>query len=198
MATPQQDREARPVLLQAYKQRGLKPPTLPELQVAQAIARFESGYGLAWPKKIQPPPHNWGAVQCGHVAPCGPHCFEHLDHHADGSAYMGCFRRYPTRVAGAADFLRQLYRREGVPEAMRAGDATAVAGAMRATGYFEAPAEAYAEAIATHARAVAESLGERPAVVLARSDGWIKLLALGAVAAGAIKAARDTLGSDEG
>ena len=200
MPTPQQDREARPVLLEAYRLRGLPAPSLAELQTAQAIARFEGGYGLGWPKRIQPPPHNWGAVQCGHVAPCGPGCFEHLDHHADGSAYMGCFRRYPSRVAGAADFLRQLYRRTGVPEAMRKGDAMATATAMRSTGYFEAPANRYAQAIADNAAAIAASLGERTAVQLQTGDidGWIKVLTLGAMVAGAIKAARDSLSNDEG
>ncbi len=152
------DSEARAVLLEAFELRGIT-PTLPELQVAQAIARFEGGYGGGW-KDAGVGSNNWGAVQCGHTAPCGPGCFEYGDTHADGTGYRGCFRIYETPAKGAADFLRELYRREGVPEAMRAGDATRVAQRMRETGYFEAPAARYALAIENNAKDLAAQLGE--------------------------------------
>jgi hypothetical protein len=164
MPSAEQDRWARGVLRAAYVARGLPTPTRAELQASQAVARFEGGYGLGWPSSVQPPPHNWGAIQCGHTAPCGAGCFEHGDSHADGSSYRGCFRRYPTPVDGAADLLRELYRRPGVPEAMRAGDPAAIARAMRVSGYFEAPASRYADAIDRNAQAVASSLGEPLAV----------------------------------
>lgn len=188
MPTAQQDREARPILLVAYAVQGLPEPSMEELQVAQAIARFEGGYGLGWPSSIQPPPHNWGAIQCRHKAPCGPGCFEHGDSHADGTKYRGCFRRYPNRTAGAAAFLHQLYRRPGVPEAMRRGDAVGTAKAMRATGYFEAPADRYALAIQRNASQLAAALGEPDLVTMGGGKLSPRRLwpwALGAAAAGA-------------
>ena len=62
--------------------------------------------------------------------------------------------------------LREVYRRPGVPQAMRGGNATLVAQRMRAAGYFEAPAELYARAIANNAATIAKNLGERLAIDL--------------------------------
>ena len=139
-------------------------PTLAELQTAQAIGRFEGRYG-DWIAV-----NNWGAIQCAARAtddtPCPAGCVEHGDSNAEGVKYRGCFRVYATPVEGAAALLHQLYRREGVPEAMRAGNATATADAMRATRYFEAPAAKYAKAIADVAASIATSLGEELAVTL--------------------------------
>lgn len=157
------DTEARAILEEAFASRG-QTPTLAELQAAQAVARFEGGYGGGW-KDDGIGSHNWGAIQCGHTAPCEPGCFEYGDSHADGSGYRGCFRIYDSDVAGAAALLHELYRRADVPEAMVAGDATRVAEAMRATGYFEAPASSYAAAVEAHAGAIAEALGEPHLVV---------------------------------
>lgn len=158
------DHEARAVIRAAFAARGIAAPSLGELQAAQAIGRFEGGYGKGWGASGNGS-HNWGAIQCGHTAPCGPGCFEYGDSHADGTGYRGCFRRYPSAVAGAGGLLHELYRRDGVPEAMRDGDATRIASAMRATGYFEAPADKYARAIELNAAALAASVGEPHVVV---------------------------------
>jgi len=162
--TRKSDTEARSILEQAFALRGMPAVSLAELQTAQAIARFEGGYGDGWVGEGVGS-HNWGAIQCGHYAPCEPGCFQNGDSHADGAKYQGCFRIYPDDLAGAGALLHQLYRRQGVPEAMAAGDATAVAEAMRATGYFEAPATRYATAIETHAGELSASLGEPHLVV---------------------------------
>jgi len=155
------DSEARAVLLEAFAARGIVSPTLAELQGVGAIGRFEGRYGSGFGPGV----NNWGAIQCQQRPPCDPaKCIEHIDTHADGSKYGACFRRYPTPAAGAADLIRELYRRPGVPEAMRAGDASAVAHAMRATGYFEAPESNYALGIEKNAESIAASLGE-PAVM---------------------------------
>lgn len=158
------DDEARAIVAAAFASRGMPLATLPELQAVQAIGRFEGGYGRGW-KAQGAGSHNWGAIQCGHYAPCGPGCFPYGDSHADGEKYQGCFRIYADDVAGCADLVRELYRRSGVPEAMRAGDATMIAERMRATGYFEAPADQYAGAIENHARAIAAALDEPHVVV---------------------------------
>ncbi|MEZ4447568.1 MAG: hypothetical protein R3B72_51305 [Polyangiaceae bacterium] len=157
------DAEARTVLEAAFAMRQRPHPTLGELQGVGAIARFEGGYGGAW-TGAGADSHNWGAIQCSHQAPCSPGCFEHGDSHADGSGYRGCFRIYASHVAGAAALLHELYRRAGVPEALVAGDAAAVADRMRASGYFEAPSSAYASAIERHAAEIASSLGEPVAI----------------------------------
>ena len=56
--------------------------------------------------------------------------------------------------------MRELYRRDGVPEALKSGSATGIATAMRATGYFEAPVKRYAKGILGNAKSIAASLGE--------------------------------------
>lgn len=168
--SPASDRQARGVLVAAFAKRGMLAPTLPELQAAQAIGRFEGGYGKGW-GEAGAGSHNWGAVQCGHMAPCGPGCFEYGDSHADGSGYRGCFKRYESGVDGAAGLLHELYRRDGVPAAMRAGDAWRIAHAMRKTGYFEAPTGRYAKAIELHASALAVSVDEPHVVVRGGGHG---------------------------
>jgi hypothetical protein len=155
--------QARTVLEAAFAARG-HTPTLAELQIAQAIGRFEGRYGAWGPGNAS---NNWGAIQCGHVAPCGDGCFGHNDSHADGEVYAGCFRIFDSPQAGAEALLYQLYRREGVPGAMAMGSATGTAEAMRATGYFEAPATAYAKAIEAHSGLIAKDLGEPHMVSLA-------------------------------
>jgi hypothetical protein len=149
------DAEARKVILQAFELRGLPTPQLSELQGVGAIGRLEGGYGSALGGI-----NNWGMVQCRHRAPCQPGCAEATDTSAAGVKYQGCFRVYDSPIAGAADMLREIYRRPGTPEAMRAGDATAVAATMRAGGYFEAPAAFYAKGIASNASHIAKRLGE--------------------------------------
>jgi hypothetical protein len=154
------DGEARQVVRAAFAKRGMDSPRLAELQAAQAIGRFEGRYG-SWKAA-----NNWGAIQCG-APPCPENCFGHGDTDAEGVAYAACFRIYATPVDGAADLVRELYRREGVPEAMEQGNADLIAHRMRATGYFEAPEKLYAKAIASNAKQIALNNGEPLRVVRA-------------------------------
>jgi hypothetical protein len=157
--------KAREVLEAAFLARGLS-PTLKELQAVQGIGRFEGNWGAAFGGA-----NNWGAIQCpGKRPPCGQQCTEVTDTHAGGEPYQACVRRYASPVEGAADLVRELYRREGVPEALRAGIGRLIAERMRASGYFEAPVSKYASAIVAHAGKVADDLGEPRAVML---DGEI-------------------------
>ena len=156
------DQWAREVVLDAWAAQhpGLE-PTLAEIQAIQAVGRFEGSYGLATRPAAWVGSHNWGAVQCGHGAPCGDHCFETQDSHADGTVYRWCYKRYPSAVDGAADVVRLLTdKRPTVWAAMRAGSADDIAGQMRETGYHETPAPKYAERISANARELAEALGE--------------------------------------
>jgi hypothetical protein len=166
------DVEAREVVRAAFAKRGMDAPVLAELQGVQAIGRFEGRYG-SWKGA-----NNWGAVQCG-KPPCPPDCFAHVDTDASGKTYDVCFRRYTAPVDGAADLVRELYRRAGVPEGMAAGNADTIAERMRATGYFEGPPAMppetqyaksialYAKAIVANATQIALNLGEPLRVVRA-------------------------------
>lgn len=175
------DASARAVLLEAFERQNLR-PNAAALQAVQAIGRFEGNYGIAFGGA-----NNWGAIQCGAAPPCPPDCVELTDTHADGSKYQWCYRIYPTRVDGAADLIRELYRRPGVPEALASGDALAVATAMRESHYFEATAANYALAIERNAETIATNL-EEPWIVkrggrYGGSDGspWAPVFLFGAL-----------------
>lgn len=174
--------DARDVLYEAYAVREQPIETLAEVQCVQAISLLECQYGNAFGGS-----NNWGCIQCGQKPPCPPSCVEHGDSHADGSKYQACFRVYPTPLAGALDLLHELYRRPGVPEALRSGDTLAVAEAMRASGYFEAPAKKYALGIETRAKEIAGALHE-PWNVQVPSRRW-GVAALIAAGAGAVAVA---------
>jgi hypothetical protein len=136
-----------------------------ELQIAGAIARGEGYYGRAVYYDRGSPirdTNNWGAVQALSRPPCPADAFEATDHHADGTEYQACFRRYATPEEGARDFVRNLAtgRRSSVAPLLRSGDVDAVARAMRVGGYFELAADKYADAIERNAAAIARALGE--------------------------------------
>lgn len=135
-------------------------PTTAELQAVQAVGRLEGFYGMATKPAGWAGSNNWGAIQCHNRPPCGADCFEAGDNDEHGNAYRACFRRYASPEAGALDLLHELMRRAGVPAALKTGNATAIAGAMRATGYFALAADAYAARIAGAAGAIASSLKE--------------------------------------
>lgn len=155
------DQWARGVLERAYPEAA----SLQALQMIQAVGRFEGHYGHAddpaWAGS-----NNWGAIQCLHGPPCGNDCFEHKDTHADGTAYVACFRKYPSAIDGAKGLVHELLRRKAVADVINTGSATAVANAMRATGYFEAPAANYAKNLYRNAQAIATALGEKLVVTL--------------------------------
>lgn len=192
------DAKAREVVRASFARRKLE-PTLAELQAVQAIGRFEGNYGSGIKLKDGGVAvGNWGAVHC--VTPpkdgkCSGSCGLGSDSGPDGR-YPICFRLYlkdgkPDHVSGAADLVRELYRRKGVPPALRSGDAQAIAEAMHATHYFEAPVGAYAKAIEANARTIATRLGEpelvkrgggavTPPAGDEDGDGWLWGLAIAA------------------
>lgn len=155
------DKDARAVLLRVWGRMFGESPKLAALQIAQAIARFEGGYGTLGG-------NNWGAVQGPHGPPCGPGLFEHAETKPDGTPIRWCFVAYPDDDAGCADFLRHLLqKRPRSGAAVRSGDIDAVAHWMFEehyyTGFKGTPAERkamYAKAIETNARALAQNIGE--------------------------------------
>lgn len=179
------DSWARGVLASVWDSVTHAAPDPTSLQAVQAIGRFEGRYG--YPSADRDPAwqgsHNWGAVQEGHPTP--ENSFEHTDHRADGSTYVGHFKRYASDQAGARDLLHEIWRRPGVRAALPTGSASAIAQAMSKSGYFEAGADKYASAIARHARAIAQSIGEPVRVTLggtgSSEDGTSILLLAAAV-----------------
>lgn len=143
--------EAREVLTRAFAARGIR-PSKHELQAVQAVAHLESSYGAT--------ANNWGSIQSGSEPPCPDGTIELTDTHEDGTPYQWCYKAYPSPQAGAEDLVRELYRRKGVPSALRTGSGLDVAKAMRATGYFEAPANRYGAGITERARLIASALNE--------------------------------------
>lgn len=143
--------QARAVLIEAFAARGLS-PGLTAVQAVQAIGKLESNYGGQ--------SNNWGSVQCGSKPPCPSDCMELTDKTAAGTGYSWCYRRYASPVEGAADFIRELFRRPGVPEALASGSALAATTAMRAQKYMELAADEYARRMVKWTPEIAKALAE--------------------------------------
>ncbi len=96
--------------------------TAEERQYLLAVARGEGFYGLGWGNPsaqtiaesmkfgIDPRAgvgsNNWGAEQGSGSAGS----FQHVDHHADGSAYVSPYKRHATAAEGAASVARILLK----------------------------------------------------------------------------------------
>jgi hypothetical protein len=179
--------EGRSVLLAAWPLVTSEAPTRPELQIAAAVAVLETSYGTSWTGDGAGS-NNWGAIKCVSVPrpPCEPDCFASLDRGGEW-----CFRRYASPAEGAAAVVRQLtVRRPTVWAAMRAGDVRRVALEMSRTGYFEADARAYGEALVALVRGIAAELGEPEPKPPAPSRSFVAVAAVVAAAAAAFVLSR--------
>lgn len=129
----------------------------PEEQYLLTVARGEGFYGLGWgnnPRtlalseemgvdgKAGVGSHNWGAVQG--VGPAGS--FPHVDHHADGTPYIGKYRKYNTSAEGAAD-MASILLKPNVKAALSLGDLRGAVFAQHANKYFELNPEKYLTAV---------------------------------------------------
>src|SRR5512144_3076916 len=101
------DKWARSVLLTVWRHVFPTDPTPGALQLAQAVGRFEGHHGYPSGDPAWSGSHNWGAIQEPH--PTADNSFEHKDHRADGTEYVGHFAKYPSPEAGAKALLRELY-----------------------------------------------------------------------------------------
>lgn len=146
--------------------------TLPELQIAGAVALHESTYGKGW-KGPGAGSNNWGAVICGSqllagASGCPAGCFPNLDSSPGKPAEMRCFKAYPTPEDGAAHVVKLItLKRPNSHAAMLAGDIDAFSRDMHATHYYEGTSLDPEVNIDTHARkmeagvqAIAKALGE--------------------------------------
>lgn len=111
---PERHKWARGILAQAWPQaRPGEVPTLAELQMVQALAAFDGGYGRGYTQKPELQDcHNWGAIHQGFPLPdgtCPPGGKLSTDFSAAKQAkYPVCFKCYQTDVDGAADVIRQM------------------------------------------------------------------------------------------
>lgn len=123
-------------------------PNLAELQIAGAVANFESGYGTGHFNNQGTPvgnTNNWGAVMCSNTPPCdGVTCFEATDHGSNfitsdnpSGAFQACFKLFATPAEGAAYFIRQITLvRPNSWAAMKAGDIDGFSAHMFAEHYY--------------------------------------------------------------
>lgn len=124
-------------------------PTISERQLVQAVGTAESSGGRGW-KGEGANSNNIGAIQAGRP-PCNPETsFQTTDTHEDGSKYVWCYKKYPTRLDGWVDLVRTLYTgrfksidRDVIRQLADEGDFMGAVAAQRASGYFEAPLSRY-------------------------------------------------------
>jgi hypothetical protein len=142
----------------AWKTVGLEPTTT-RVEIAGAIASYESGFGKGW-RKDGADSNNWGAIhsalprcadgtksaRCASKArpTCPRGTFLHRDSDSQGP-YFACFLEYPTPAESALHFVKVLIQRTpcrkvdgALPmlEAIDTGDTYKVAEALWATCYF--------------------------------------------------------------
>jgi hypothetical protein len=187
---PSADLEAYKIALRANEGRAL---TAHEIQYALTIAKGEGGYGRGWANPSAATiaasakfgltgyegagSNNWGAVQgTGNAG-----SFPHVDYHADGSAYVGKFRKYLTPEDGFLDVCRVLYsggkRKEvGAKElrdALNRGDLSAAVYAQHANGYFELEPMKYLSAVRANYEKLTAALGWPTLLTGAPKNGFL-------------------------
>jgi len=138
-------------------------PDMPEheRQYVLTVARGEGFYGKGWnpkPHPLLPVPdpgaktsNNWGAVQGSGSAGS----FKHIDHHADGSPYVGNYKRYLTPEEGFLSMAGILLKggkrgkvgAEEIVNALKKGSLHDAVYAQHANGYFELKPSKYLEAV---------------------------------------------------
>lgn len=160
---------------QAYQIARRARPDLTEgqIQYALSVARGEGFYGKGW-KGEGVGSKNWGAVQG--TGPAGS--FHTTDHHADGSAYVGKFKRYNTDEEGFADMADILFRggkrgkigAQEIKDAIARGSLKDATIAQRANGYYELAQEKYLQAMLRNYGALTTNLEWRE--ILSEKGGF--------------------------
>jgi len=113
-----------------------------ERQYTLTVARGEGYYGKGWKEGFGAGSHNWGAVQG--TGPAG--FFNTEDSHADGSKYVGKFKRYNSDSEGFSDMARILLK-PNVKAALKRGSLKEAVYAQHSNKYFELAPEKYLSAV---------------------------------------------------
>lgn len=152
------DKQARDILVDAWRQVWNREPTEKEVLYTLAVARLETGYGRIGQhgKLAEQGMYNWANVEkapTGNVVPSG--WAEGVD-----SGRKVWFRVYPSDLEAAKGLVQNLTKRHWPTiEAMK-GSAKDVAHAMKVSpAYYEAPEEKYAAAIESGAHHIQSKLG---------------------------------------
>lgn len=166
----------------AYEVAKAAAPTMSEKerQYVLTVARGEGFYGNGW-GNISPDAgkfgltgtegvgsNNWGAVQGTGSAGS----FPHVDYHADGSAYLGTFKRYATPEDGFNDMAHIILNggkrgstgAAAIKAAIDKGSLRDAVYAQHDNGYFELAPEKYLSAVMNNYN------------ILTNNNGWSKLL----------------------
>lgn len=124
------------------------------LHFALGVTGAETGYGDRWGIDGAGS-NNWGADQTTEPV----NGFPHIDHHADGTAYVGVFRKYPSPEAGFKGAAFNILK-PNVLAAVTQGDGVAAVNAMHANGYFELAPVKYAAAVERNYNSFLAATGE--------------------------------------
>lgn len=143
--------------------------TAAEQQYLLTVSRGEGFYGLGWgnPNKftieksaefgIDPRAgvgsKNWGAEQG--IGSAG--FFLHVDTHADGSPYVGKYKRHLSDTEGAASIARTLLK-PNVRAAIATGDLKLIVDTQHSNGYFELNPSEYLKAVVRNYNALTTNL----------------------------------------
>lgn len=143
------------------------------LDMMQAVARFETGYGNKWAKTAAPcdqgaDQNNWGAIKSGKKATggagawvCDAGAFPCFD---EDKVTPDCFRTYLTPEAGAKAMVDLLLKMKHVGDLLRGGGGTAgeMAHAMKQDGYYTAGEAGYAKNLNANLTDMRAALGTQP------------------------------------
>lgn len=152
--------QARKDATEGFTRKFGRPPTLPEVQLLQAVGMLETSYGLGW-KGAGRGSFNMGAITAGPSWKGAT--FEYRDSYPDSNGvdhwYTTKFRAYPDAVAGWEDLANIMYEdRPSVLKAASAGDSYGVSAALYETTYYKGRGKTAAERIAGHHKAVMNAL----------------------------------------
>jgi hypothetical protein len=167
--------QAREELTNAWINEFGEAPELASVQIVQAVALGEGGYGRASYKNAitgeSAVINNWGAIH-GSTPGTGDY-WVGTDTHADGKVYETKFRRYPTPQDGANDYVHTLLVHPCGPETLNAlsrRSTDAFVEAMKQKGYFELGLEKYQAAVWKRVNQIAAAIGE-PVLVTREDSG---------------------------
>ncbi len=152
---------------------GIRPYTERELQYGVSVARGEGYYGKGWGSIAKDAPrfglvgneglgsNNWGA----HQGTGSAGSFPHVDYHADGSAYVGTYKRYLTPEEGFLDMMHTIFypnpkrKKVDVATAIKNGSLRKAVFGQHANGYFELAPEKYLKSVMSNYQKISQSTG---------------------------------------
>lgn len=167
----------RGILQQAWQSYYNEEPTLAALETAQGMTEGEGWYGFASKPAAWQGSNNWGGITC--TGTCDDsNSFTSGDHLADGTQYQTRFKKYPTPLDGAIDFIKYIGDNYGGHDLAMSGDLVGFATQLRSKGYYQGDstdptqaAQDYAQAIYT--RVVGNPTSGDPGIASDVEDGGV-------------------------